>query len=55
MARQNYKEQYQGAIGLNIYFCMPIPQSLSKKKQDELAEQWHIKRPDTDNLIKGCL
>ena len=32
---------------------MPIPKSLSKKKQDELSEQWHIKRPDVDNLVKG--
>lgn len=31
---------------------MPIPASLSKKKQKELENQHHIKRPDIDNIVK---
>ena len=31
---------------------MPIPKSLSKKKQHELLNQPHHKKPDLSNLIK---
>ena len=47
------KTHYKGAIKIEVGFYMPIPKSLSKKKQEELAGEWHTKKPDTDNLIKG--
>lgn len=31
---------------------MPIPKSLSQKKQDALQGAWYLKKPDLDNLIK---
>lgn len=54
-AKMNYKEPLEGALGVNIYFYMPIPKSFSKKKQASLAETWHVKRPDADNLAKAVL
>jgi Holliday junction resolvase RusA-like endonuclease len=41
-----------GAIRMVIVFYMPIPKSLSIKKQDELCGTPHHKRPDLSNLIK---
>ena len=40
------------AVTLTLDFRMPIPKSLSKKKQQELSMQWHRKKPDIDNLCK---
>jgi Holliday junction resolvase RusA-like endonuclease len=34
-------------------FYMPIPASLSRKKQLELIGKFHTKKPDIDNIIKG--
>lgn len=45
----------EGAVDIHIYFYMPIPKSLSKKKQDELNGTFHIKKGDIDNYIKSCL
>lgn len=42
-------------IELQLQFHMPIPSSLSKKKQLELEEKPHTKRVDLDNLIKFTL
>lgn len=47
------KEPITGPIEVNVLFLMPIPKSWSKKKKVEAIEQYHTKRPDTDNLIKG--
>ena len=38
-------------IGLNVIFYMPIPSGLSKRKL-ALLDFKHIKKPDTDNLLK---
>ena len=38
---------------VKIQFFMPIPQSLSKNKQNGLDGAPHAKKPDIDNLIKG--
>lgn len=38
---------------IRAYF--PIPTSLSKKKQAELVGKAHIKKPDTDNVVKAIL
>lgn len=47
------KNFYSGPLSMKINFYMPIPASLSKKKKAELVDQWHIKKPDCDNLAKG--
>jgi Holliday junction resolvase RusA-like endonuclease len=54
------KQQYKGEpidqpIRLKIYFSMPTPKSLSKKKQDALIGNPHCKKIDLDNLIKFYL
>lgn len=33
----------------------PIPKGTSKKKVEELEGAFHLKRPDTDNLVKAVL
>lgn len=38
---------------IQLIFAMPIPKSLSKKKQKALVSTPHMKRPDMDNLLKG--
>ena len=54
LARIQSKSYFNGGIKLEVVFYMQIPASLSKKKQSELIEQvYHIKKPDTDNLIKS--
>lgn len=47
------KDPITGPIAVNVQFRMPIPKSWSKKKKSEAEGQYHTKRPDTDNLIKG--
>ena len=51
-AKRVYKKQLEGALKLEVTFFMQIPKSLSKKKHGELIGQYHIKKPDTDNLVK---
>lgn len=43
----------EGAIKLEVEFYMPIPKSYSKKQKVDMEGSWHIKRPDTDNLMKA--
>ena len=52
LAYKQDKGYFEGAIKLEVTFYMPIPKSLSKKKQSELIGQYHIKKSDLDNLIK---
>jgi len=52
LAKRQCKAYFNGAICLKVTFFMQIPASESKKKQRELIGQYHIKKPDTDNLIK---
>ena len=51
---KDFKMPEKGPIFLYVTFYMPVPSSLSKKKQNELMEEnyWHIKKPDLDNLLK---
>lgn len=44
-----------GAIEIVLEFIMPIPTSISKKKQEQLKFKYHTKKPDIDNLIKAVL
>ena len=43
------------SLMIDMEFVMPIPQSLSKKKQTELVAMPHTKKPDLDNLVKAVL
>lgn len=43
------------SLMIDMEFVMPIPQSLSKKKQSELVAAPHTKKPDLDNLVKAVL
>lgn len=38
------------AVSLTVTFYMPIPSSISQKKRADLY--WHVKKPDSDNLLK---
>ena len=42
-----------GALGVEIWFTMPIPKSWSKKKKVAAVGEYHVKKPDADNLVKG--
>ncbi len=39
----------------SIIFCIPMPQSWSKKKREQMEGQPHQQTPDLDNLCKGVL
>ena len=41
--------------GDSVTFYMPMPQSWSKKKKDEMQLKPHQSRPDLDNLLKALL
>jgi Holliday junction resolvase RusA-like endonuclease len=45
--------QYTLTSSLSLIFCLPIPDSYSKKKKKELLHQGVTVKPDLDNLIKG--
>lgn len=47
------KNRFAGALELILIFCLPIPQSISKKKREEL--HFVSKRPDLDNLAKAVM
>lgn len=56
----NFKDQVQKAgVAVNdgdtIVFHIPMPKSWSKKKKQQMAEQYHKQRPDCDNLLKALL
>lgn len=42
-------------LGVEARFYMPIPKSLSKRRQEALNGEWHTKKPDADNLLKAIL
>jgi Holliday junction resolvase RusA-like endonuclease len=54
-AKQQGKGKFfsSGPLEVFIWFTMPIPDSYSKKKKAGLIGEYHIKKPDTDNLVKG--
>jgi Holliday junction resolvase RusA-like endonuclease len=47
------KELLDGALDVYILFTMPIPGSWGKKKQRGAVGQYHVKKLDSDNLIKS--
>ena len=52
VASQWCRELFQKPISLDLKFLMPIPKTFSKKKRAQLIGSPHVKKPDTDNLIK---
>jgi Holliday junction resolvase RusA-like endonuclease len=54
-AKQQRKGNFfsSGPLEVFIWFTMPIPDSYSEKKKTALIGEYHIKKPDTDNLVKG--
>jgi len=38
---------------MTVYEYMPIPQSVSKRKQEDLDGDWHTKKPDASNVLKS--
>lgn len=53
--QENAGDYYDSAISVKLIFYMPIPKSLSKKKQALLSTGTvsYTKKPDLDNLIKS--
>lgn len=48
-------QQLTGALRIELFFCMPIPKSVSQKKRYEMYSKYMAKKPDIDNLIKAVL
>jgi Holliday junction resolvase RusA-like endonuclease len=50
-------DYYEGAIRIELTFYMPIPKSASKKNKRLMVENVikHVKKPDTDNMVKALL
>ncbi|MDD5292064.1 MAG: RusA family crossover junction endodeoxyribonuclease [Candidatus Omnitrophica bacterium] len=50
-ARENHISScYEGPIAAELVFYLPRPKSHNQKQR---SRQWHIIKPDTDNLIKA--
>ena len=41
--------------GATVYFIIPMPQSWSKKKKEQMNDRPHQQKPDIDNLLKAVL
>lgn len=54
-AQSGQKFERETPIEVRMVFFMPIPKSLSKKKQLQLDGTFHSKKSDIDNLIKAIL
>lgn len=48
-------QQLKGALMIELFFCMPIPKSVSQKKRYDMYGKYMSKKPDIDNLIKAVL
>ncbi|SCA90039.1 Phage Holliday junction resolvase [Streptococcus macedonicus] len=65
--KENYDGRYfDGAIRVEVTFYMKAPQNVSKKPSERSKDKakqlyskyiserlWHVKKPDSDNLIKS--
>ena len=51
----NLKKLEDNALYLNIIFNIQIPNSMSKKKKQELIGKYVIKKPDIDNYLKSIM
>jgi Holliday junction resolvase RusA-like endonuclease len=41
--------------GSMVYFIIPMPESWSKKKKEQMNDRPHQQKPDIDNLLKAVL
>lgn len=48
-------EPLTGPVQAVLHFNMPIPKSWSKKAKKEALGEYHVKRPDLDNLVKAVI
>ncbi|MGG3803136.1 RusA family crossover junction endodeoxyribonuclease [Metabacillus fastidiosus] len=55
LVKQQLKGQklLAGALEVEISFTMPIPKSWSNVKKQQAVGEYHTKKPDADNLVKG--
>ncbi|MED4532338.1 RusA family crossover junction endodeoxyribonuclease [Metabacillus fastidiosus] len=55
IVKQQLKDRklLMGALEVEISFMMPIPKSWSNVKRQQMVGEYHTKKPDTDNLVKG--
>jgi Holliday junction resolvase RusA-like endonuclease len=51
--RLTIKPEHHDLVHAEVTFCMPMPQSWSKKKKAEHLGKPHTSRPDLDNLFKA--
>jgi Holliday junction resolvase RusA-like endonuclease len=49
---QHQGAYFEGPIHLDVLFAMPIPTGMSATKRQEAQGTWHIKFPDTSNMLK---
>ena len=47
-------ELLEGPLSIRIRFAFPLPKSQHRKTKP-VPRQWHMKRPDLDNLYKGVI
>ena len=54
LSNYTYEDMLKGPIKAKLMEYFPIPESLSKKKKEELSNNFekHTKKPDIDNVIK---
>lgn len=55
--KQQSGERFPPGVGIcvEITAYMPIPSSLSMRKQEALLGAEHLKKPDLDNIVKAIL
>lgn len=53
IARPLFPVPFEGPVRLRIVATFAIPQSWSKKKQQAMLGQYHVQKPDRDNLDKA--
>lgn len=53
MEEAGLTELLNGPLVIRIRFGFPLPKSQHRKKP--VPRQWHMKRPDLDNLYKGVI
>ncbi len=49
---QHDETLFNGPLGLDVTFFMPIPSSASKKRHAQLLDGFHFIKPDISNLLK---
>lgn len=55
LAAMIFQNPIEGPVGVEIYATFEPAKSWSKKKTADYLGQWHIQKPDADNLQKAIL